>query len=436
MKCLVTGLCLSRNLGGPAMGLTLMEELKKKFKNIEFTFAVTATSFDSEIEWAKVYNVNIVRRDRLHIHILNKLRFLQLLRYFKYKGFRLSQYIPTRNFWSEVHREYISAIRNADLIIDMNGVSYVGDGTRNFFEGIEYYTNYYYSRKNNKPFARFIQSFGPFDDWKVRVFARNEFKYLDFIPARGKHSAEFCKQIVKEKNKVYDFPDIAILLPEASEMWRHDYFSENFLTPKGYILLSPSSVIYKISTKVGGSVGQGHVDSFILIAEELLAKGEKIVFLPHMYSENKLECDREVCRKVINGLKTKGTYVENVHLVEDNINPMEAKTIIANSKFAIVSRYHALVAAISTLTPVVSIGWNIKYKDLLNYYGMENHAIDVRSYSTKELSALVLNKIQTIDSSIATISTLNDLHKVNVNKVYEGFDLLNSWIKKSVQIEN
>ncbi|MDY6905677.1 MAG: polysaccharide pyruvyl transferase family protein [Thermodesulfobacteriota bacterium] len=431
MKCLVTGLCLSRNLGGPAMGLTLMNELKKKYRNIDFTFAVTATSYDAERQWAKKYNVKIVRRDRLHIHILNKTKLLQLLRHFKYKGITLSEYIPSKNYWSEVHQEFINSVRDTDIIIDMNGISYVGDGTRNFFEGLEYYTNFYYAQKENKPFARFIQSFGPFDDWKVRIFARNEFKYLDFIPARGKSSAEFCKQIVKNQSKVYDFPDVAIILPKASDEWLEEYLHDHDLRKDHYIVLSPSSVIHNIHDHNGLSVGQNHVESFYLIAEQLLLNNEKLVFLPHMYSDNKKECDREVCRNIIDKIKNElnnEQYQSYIHLVEEDINPMEAKAIITGSKVCVVSRYHALVAAVSSKTPSVAIGWNVKYKDLLDYYDLANYAIDARQLTPESLSKIVCEKLKDLEGNKEVIAKMEALHQDNIKKVYNGFKLLQNWI--------
>ena len=78
MRILVTGLCLSRNLGGPAMCLTLYNELNKRIPDIDFTFAVTATSYEEELEWSKIYGLKIIRRDRLHIHLLNKFHFMGL----------------------------------------------------------------------------------------------------------------------------------------------------------------------------------------------------------------------------------------------------------------------------------------------------------------------------------------------------------------------
>ncbi len=230
MKLLVTGLCLSRNLGGPAMALTLVDQLQRRLQEKpEFVFAVTPNSFDEESYWANRYGLKIVRRDSvLQWWTYNKFP-LQVARKIKrlVSQSKVSNH-QTQNLQdvNEIHREFMDAFQRADLVIDMMGIAYVGDGVRGAFEGINSYSSYYYAKQHGKRIARFIQSFGPFDDWRVRIFARSEFKRLPFIPARGRHSAAYCKEIVKDQSKVYDFPDCAVLLPR-DDVWAQKFLDEN-----------------------------------------------------------------------------------------------------------------------------------------------------------------------------------------------------------------
>lgn len=363
INILVTGLCLSRNLGGPAMGLTLVDQLCRNYGDqVDFKFAVTPTSFEEETHWAEHYGLKIVRRDSAYAYWLAS-NPVGLTLKIGWKGLKALQgrihfsEIFKYNSMSDihgVHEEFMSAYRWADLVIDMSGISYVGDGVRGPFEGINGYSNFYYAKINKKPFARFIQSFGPFDDWKVKYFAKKEFAKLPFIPARGAHSAEYCRAIVKDLSKVHAFPDSAILLP-ADHSWTDGFLRDNKLSKKQYVVVSPSSVIlHSVSKSVGGSVGEKHVESMVKICTGLIEQSERIVFLPHMYSKNTRECDREVARLVANRISKKSCII-----VEDDIDPMMAKGLIASSKYAIVSRYHALVAALSTGVDVITVGWNI-----------------------------------------------------------------------------
>lgn len=426
MKILVTGLYLSRNLGGPAMGLTLINELQKRFENLEtndFTFAVSPTNYEQEQLWAKRYGLKITGKDTLSTYILYNSGLRAIYRFVtrKYKSAK-SQPQKSREFWLDVHQDYMKAFQEADLVIDLMGLSYIGDGVQAYKEGLNSYSSYYYAKKHNKPFIRFIQSFGPFDDWTVRVFAKNELNQLPFIPARGKNSAAYCRSLVTDKSKVYDFPDSAILLP-SNEAFANDFLNTHNLGKKAYVVISPSAIIKNSLHITTGSVGEKHVESFVMFSKRLLDQGEKLVFLPHMYSDIKRHCDREVAREIMKSLDS-----ENCLLIEDDLDPMEAKGIIEQSKYAIVSRYHALVAAASTGTPVITIGWNTKYQDLMEYYDIDDLVIDARLFEPEKLSDKVIEHVDFINNN-QDDNCFHCLHGRAVKKVTHAFDLLSAWIE-------
>ncbi|MEM1953246.1 MAG: polysaccharide pyruvyl transferase family protein [Candidatus Caldarchaeum sp.] len=431
---LVTGLCLSRNLGGPAMALTLVEELKKRISDIDFVFAVTPFSFEQEERWAKHYGLKIVRGDIFLSYLSATNPVLKTAKL----SYRLLKRRPLfDNTYAaiarSVHEEFMASYEKCDLVIDMQGISYVGDGARGPFEGINSYSNQYYANKYKKPFAFFIQSFGPFNDWKVRFFARKAFEQVDFVPARGKNSARYCREITKDPTKVYDFPDVAILLP-TNVSWAELFLRQHNLSPKGYVIVSPSSVIFKaVSTSVGGSVGEKHIDSMIKVCKLLIKRSEFIVFLPHMYSNNSNECDRHVAKLIASHLP-KSSYV----IVEEDIDPMMAKGLISLAKYAIVSRYHALVAALSTGVDVITIGWNIKYQDMMEYYGKEKFAIDVRSHTPATLAAKVQELLDdpTFHDINARHESFEHFHSYATERVNLAFQLLSQWIQKVLSDAN
>ena len=420
----MTGLCMSRNLGGPAMGLTLHKQLKTKYPKAKIIFAVAAEHYAEEQLWAKRYGVEIVPR-------------IQYLKYVASTNWLLKPFIWLFGIISpsagkkfrinakSIHRKLLDAFHSADLVIDMSGIIYVGDGTRGIAEGLNSYTNFHYAKQENKPFVRFVQSFGPFDALNVRYFARREFDQSDVIFARGEECKKYCETILKDKTKIQAFPDIAILLEKESREWVNAYFDKNNFDAGNYVVLSPSAVIYnEVKKSAGGSIGRKHVEMFSLIAKKLMGEGSKIVLLPHMYSSMLSQSDREICRKVI--AKLPDVPKKQLLLVEEDITPMQAKAIIAASSGAIVSRYHALVAAISTAKPLVTIGWNIKYYDLMKYYGLENYAIDVRDNTPEELCALACDKLASYNAEM--IDHIRRKQSENELRVYMAFDRLYDWI--------
>ena len=430
MNILVTGLCLSRNLGGPAMGLTLEQQVKKHYPDAKLTFAIEETSWDIEKKWAKYYGFEIVRRDKLisYLATLSGVREIKSLLKGNLKFYRASDH------FKKLHREFMEAYRKADVVIDLSGVTYIGDGVFGPLDALRDYSYFHYARANKKPFARFIQSFGPFRTFSSRVFARREFRHLDFIPARGLKSASYCREIVKDKKKVYDFPDIALLLQEAGDEWRDAYLDSKGLRAGDYIVLSPSAVITNtILGDTSKGIGQNHVESFYRIAAYFLEKGEKLFFLPHMYTPNKVESDRVICEEIADRLLKEGTDRNTFSVMSEDLDPRQAKAIIAGSKMAIVARYHALVAAISSLTPVITIGWNIKYFDLLEYYGLGKMAIDARIFTPIEILDEVKNRITAWEEvKVTGMDALKQKQEENIKKVNEAFNLLFKWIDRSI----
>ena len=414
------------------MALTLVDQVKKRLPDSEFIFAIDPASFNQEKKWGDYYGLRIVRGDNCVSYFFATNIILRIVR-FLYRMVRKNSNPKSSSInYKELHKEFMRSYHDCDVIISMRGISYVGDGTRGIFEGPLSYSDLYYARKSNKPFTHFIQSFGPFNDWKVRFFARKDFAHVNFIPARGKESARHCQQIAIHPEKVFDFPDIAILLPKADKKWTLEYLHNMNLHEGQYIILSPSTVIYHMPTHVGGSIGEKHVQSFYLIARDLLSRGENILFLAHMYSDDTRRCDREISRKVIQCLKKDGHDISRCKIVEEDLNPWQAKSLIAESKLIVASRYHAIVAAVSTSTPVIALGWNVKYRDILDYYGIPYMAIDVRGKSPEDIRTFVFDKFKEYREKDYK-GLLKERQGENIRKVESAFDLLTAWMRNNVE---
>ncbi len=437
MKILLTGLALSRNLGAPAMALSLVTEVRKKHPDAIFTMAVSSTNMKQELKWLKYYQnlgfkiVKLVPRSTITAYIINILPFKKIYQYITGK-YKLPAYKNQENstFWLKQHKDYISEIKKSDLIISMYGISYVGDGVHKFTDGLSDYSSFYYAKKYNIPYTRFIQSYGPFNDYMVRFFAKKEFNLLPFVYARGKNSASYCKAIMKDKSKVSDMPDLAVLLNKSDDIWTQEYLKNIGFLDKKYIVISPSAVIYAMPKRVMGSIGEKHIESMVLIVRELIRKENSILLLPHMYSDKKWNCDREICFKIFKKLTIQEK--DRVQIVNEDIDAMQAKSLIASSKLAIVSRYHALVAAASTSTPVITIGWNIKYYDLMEYYCIEDMSIDTRDNIPNEILNQVIEKMKFYENK-DNILVYKIMKQRVEQKVLGAVDSLNNWIKDATR---
>jgi len=305
-KILITGASFSGNRGAAAMAISFIDQARKYLEN-DFIFSVAPVYFDLEKKWAEHYGVDIV---------------------------------------SEKSREYKEVLKNCKCMVNLNGIAFVGDGSRKWYSSV--YEHHYFkdAKKYKKPFFRFIQSYGPFDDWRVRLIAQKEFKNIPCVMARGALSANHCRNITDAP--VYKFPDIAITLKTGIGLSGE------------YIVLCPSVTTAKINK-------EKYISLFRNLITYYRNKNENVVLLPHTLSPDKNKCDKELCKEI-----------GNARIIMDEFDCVELKGIIAGAKFAVVSRYHALVAALSSGVPVVSIGWNDKYQDIMDFYDSSQYAFDFR----------------------------------------------------------
>jgi colanic acid/amylovoran biosynthesis protein len=70
---------------------------------------------------------------------------------------------------------------------------------------------------------------------------------------------------------------------------------------------------------------------------------------------------------------------DNVIVVDGEINCVDFQNIASSFDFVIASRYHSVVHSYKAKTPVLVLGWAIKYRDLTAAFEQSRFCYDVRS---------------------------------------------------------
>jgi len=97
--------------------------------------------------------------------------------------------------------------------------------------------------------------------------------------------------------------------------------------------------------------------------------------VPHTYRPNRHDpriCDYGVATLVMKELHN----VDRIGLVEDDLSPIDLKSMISTAHIHVGARYHSIVAALSSGVPCISLSWHPKYKDLMRMYGVECFVYD------------------------------------------------------------
>lgn len=349
----ITGLCMQGNKGGPAIALSLTHALRQHMPEATFIFSVPGgPEFEHEQVWAERYGYRVIENLDIR-HLVPPF------------AFSLSR---MRRLW-----RWVKALRSTKAMIQMSAISYVGPPSSNpklrtLLSGR--FKDFCLARICRRPMLAWTQSYGPLSTPLVRFFAATDLKRQPMVFCRGDDCLAAVRELIPGK-EAHSYPDIAITLPYDRE-WAHQYLREHGWPEAGFASISPSAVIYGKSRRLDD--GNGHIDYLKDICTDLLKRGIPVLIIPHTFRPGRHHpgsCDYGTSLELMEALQG----LDAVHLIEDDLSPVELKSLISLADFHIGGRYHSVVAALSSGVPAISLSWHPKYMDLMRAYGMEEFVI-------------------------------------------------------------
>ena len=364
VNILVTGLCLSGNKGGPAIALSMMKLLKKHLES-SFCFSVPKSSFEQEMSLAMKYGVPIVASlGRFDIHPPWSLKRERLF------------------FLSAFRR----ALFEADVLINCSGIAFVPGATVGAL--LDDHAFHRLCMKARKPIFGWTQSYGPFEGLLSKYLAKKELGALPFLAARGERSQRNL-QSLNLRRAIHNFPDSAFALDRGNSK-----FAKAYLSKMG---LDTETPMVGICPNVGIIPLSGYSEIIKAIVEEFTKRDFEIVFIPHSIKSIPSESDFALSKFVMAALSERAR--QRTHVVPDDLDYMELKSIIGEMAFVVGSRYHALVSALSMGVPCVAVGWHEKYKDLLGLFGIAEESWTYGEEPNEVLLARIGSSLDRRDST-------------------------------------
>lgn len=313
-----------------------------------------------------IYN-NCVFNQRNHHNIKNANEFyFSWYRDYLY-AFLVKLKIPLKYFKKHLFH-YNDTI--SDVIFDSSGFRY-GDSWIYSNSQLEIMNDYFAKcKENNCKIIGLPQAYGPFETQEGKKQIEILKKY-DLIYARDVVSYNHLKSKIKGM-KIY--PDFTPLLE-----------IEKTPSAKNYYCIIPNSKMLKVCQY------EEYINLFKILIKKIKSYSPLDCFiLNHGGKEDE---------RIINQLRK----IEPSIKVFVNIDSIEAKKIIANSKFTITSRYHSLISSLSQGVPSISTSWSHKYKIAFEDFGLSSYIIEGFNeadisikfdefYSTIESQEKMLNK--------------------------------------------
>ena len=274
-------------------------------------------------------------------------------------------------------------LSQASLLVDVAGVSFVA-GREKFlpFNILTLFPALLFKI----PVIKISQALGPFNGLLTRVCARLILPRCRKIFARGKitlsHLSEF-----DEKRDYYELAcDIGFLYEPQYSLSNENYsYIEEIKTDivtnckaqgNKLIGICPSSLIASQAEKSNID----YLSMLSMLIKKLSDSGFAVVVFPNatrQHSSKGRNNDLVVIWKLKAMLENR-LSTDNLFFIEKDINTSGIKSIITLCDVAMVSRFHAMVAALTLSVPVIVLGWSHKYIEVMQEFSMEKFVLDYK----------------------------------------------------------
>ncbi|MHC4130734.1 MAG: polysaccharide pyruvyl transferase family protein [Planctomycetota bacterium] len=225
------------------------------------------------------------------------------------------------------------------------------------------------------------QALGPFNNRINRYCSSLVLPKMELICARGLTTCNHLKEL--NLNNYLLFPDIAFSLQTSLE---DKQAISGYIGPshKRMIGLSPSQVVYRLCETKAFDYLQILKD----VTEKLIDKDYKIIVFAHsIRTDTKKTHNNDL--PLLEHLAKMLPKHDNVSFVQKDHTAAELRELIGSLDLLIASRFHALISAICTCTPVITLGWSHKYEEVLNDFGISDYGMDYNDLCSEKLLALI-----------------------------------------------
>lgn len=261
---------------------------------------------------------------------------------------------------------YLDLMKNAAVMLDISGYS-LGDNW-GYKKSIFYLTRIAIARAFKVPVYLMPQSFGPFHykglpaDWMDR-FIRREMAYPRQVMCREQDAYELLAE--KGLHNLVRTPDLVLQNRgvDPQNIYRSIPTAQPFSVEEHSVAIVPN----------GKTIQYGEAEQLYAIyrdmIEELLGRNRGVYLIYHSTE------DLPICREI------KNRYFEQedqVRVVERELSCLEFDAMVNRFDYVIASRFHAIVHAFRNGVPVISLGWAVKYQELLETFGEPDMIFDVR----------------------------------------------------------
>lgn len=249
------------------------------------------------------------------------------------------------------------------------------------------------------PIVKLSQAVGPFRKPVNRALARFMLPKCRMVWARGGQTRQFLEQsgfqgltMAQADDIAFNHRDAYALTDEGGEALAAglERIAAMRTGARGVVGICPSSVVAVQSAKQGGDYEAILAD----LVSSLTRSGLLVVLFPNATRAVDPVAQRNNDLPVLRRLRDASVdaVVPAPVVFDFDINATGIKRVIAATDIVLVSRFHAMVGALSLGVPAAVLGWSHKYAEVMARFGLEANVMD---YKRLDRAAL-LERVSTV----------------------------------------
>ena len=270
-------------------------------------------------------------------------------------------------------------LSSCDLLVDVAGIS--------FSDGREKYLPFNIltilpAMLLKIDVVKMSQAMGPFRNRANRFFARRLLRRCRYLVARGADTTRNLESI--GLTGAVECPDLAFALNDAEDMHSLDVRLESYVqfgtASRRLVGISPSSVLQK-----NCQLGQrAYLDIHAEFVRHLTDRGYRVLLVPHSIRPGSRKLKNNDL-PAIGGIRDRLGKTPEVMAVTEDLDAISLRKLIGRCDLFLASRFHSMIAALAMEVPVMVCGWGHKYAEILDEFGLRQHAFDHQRLSTERL---------------------------------------------------
>lgn len=265
-------------------------------------------------------------------------------------------------------REKSYKLLNESDIIVVCGGGFLG-GKK--FDSLMHLFQIYANTKIGKPVIVMGTSIEPIKSRIIKHFTESILKKVDYIYAREKITYDYLNTFLTQ-DKFTMIPDMAFMLEDVekeSDLIKE--FKEKNDVTFGITVRKWSFPNIDISSDLAMENYMNAITDFMI--KFIKEKNAGFVFIPQVIVE--YADDTDIARRIKDKLPDE--YKEKFLILDNDLSPIEIKTLIYNMDFFIGTRMHSNIFATSMRIPTVAIAYEKKTNGIMETVGLQDYIVEM-----------------------------------------------------------